>query len=114
MRRITTYGGYFEEFMSSLNPKEQQKVDYIVSLLATQDRLPTKFIKHIKDGLYELRVMWENNIYRVFFIFDEGNIVVLFSGFQKKTQKTPQMEIDKALKIKEAYYADKRSSDKRL
>jgi phage-related protein len=97
-----------------LNPKEQQKVDYIVSLLATQDRLPTKFVKHIKDGLYELRVMWESNIYRVFFIFDEGNIVVLFSGFQKKMQKTPQMEIDKALKIKEAYYEDKRSSDKRL
>ena len=111
MRKITTYGGYFEEFMSSLSLKEQQKVDYLISLLATQDRLPTKFIKFIKDGLYELRVMWENNIYRVFFIFVEGNIVVLFSGFQKKTKKTPQAEIDKALKIKEAYYADKRPSD---
>lgn len=114
MRRIITYGGYFEDFMSSLGSKEQKKVDYIVSLLATQDRLPTKFIKHIKDGLYELRVMWENNIYRVFFIFDEGNIVVLFSGFQKRTRKTPQSEINKAIKIKEAYYEDKRSSNKRL
>ena len=111
MRKIITYGGYFEEFISSLSPKEQKKVDYVISLLATQDRLPIKFIKHIKDGLYELRVMWEKNIYRVFFIFDEGNIVVLFSGFQKKTQKTPQAEINKALTIKEAYYADKRSSD---
>jgi len=50
-----------------------------------------------------------SNIYRVFFIFDEGQIVVLFNGFQKKTQKTPKTEIEKALKIKEAYYADKRS-----
>ena len=114
MRKIITYGGYFEAFMASLSIKEQRKVDYVVSLLATQDRLPVKFIKHITDGLYELRVMWESNIYRVFFIFDEGTIVVLFNGFQKKTQKTPKAEIEKALKIKEAYYADKQSSDKGL
>ena len=61
-----------------------------------------------------MRIMWDSNIYRVFFIFDEGNIVVLFSGFQKKTQKTPKTEIEKAIKIKEAYYADKQSSDKGL
>ena len=100
--------------MKTLSAKEQRKVDYIVSLLASQNRLPTKFIKHIDDELYELRVMWENNIYRVFFIFDEGNVVVLFSGFQKKTQKTPQSEIDKAIRIKEAYYADKRPSNQGL
>lgn len=114
MRKIITYGGYFETFMKTLSAKEQRKVDYVVSLLASQNRLPTKFIKHIDDELYELRVMWENNIYRVFFIFDEGNVVVLFSGFQKKTQKTPQSEIDKAIRIKEAYYADKRPSNQGL
>lgn len=114
MRKIITYGGYFEAFMKTLSAKEQRKVDYVVSLLASQNRLPTKFIKHIDDELYELRVMWENNIYRVFFIFDEGNVVVLFSGFQKKTQKTPQNEIDKAIRIKEAYYADKRPSNQGL
>ena len=100
--------------MKTLSAKEQRKVDYVVSLLASQNRLPTKFIKHIDDELYELRVMWENNIYRVFFIFDEGNVVVLFSGFQKKTQKTPQSEIDKPIRIKEAYYADKRPSNQGL
>lgn len=47
-----------------------------------------------------------------FFIFDEGKIVVLFNGFQKKTQKTPNNEIEKALKIKEEYYGDKQSSNK--
>lgn len=100
--------------MKTLSAKEQRKVDYVVSLLASQNRLPTIFIKHIDDELYELRVMWENNIYRVFFIFDEGNVVVLFSGFQKKTQKTPQSEIDKAIRIKEAYYADKRPPNQGL
>ena len=75
------------------------------------DRLPVKFVKHLRDGIFELRTEYEGNIYRVFFIFDEGNIVVLFNGFQKRTQKTPQNELEKALKIKEAYYADKQSSN---
>ena len=109
-RTILTYGGYFEAFMESLQEKEQEKIQYGL-LLKTQKRLSTKFVKHIKDGVYELRTEYAGNIYRVFFIFDEGNIVVLFNGFQKKTQKTPQNEIDKALKIKEEYYADKRPQD---
>ena len=90
------------------------KLDYIISLLETSDRIPKKFIDYIRDGLYELRMKYEGNIYRVFFIFDEGNIVVLFNGFQKKAQKTPENEINKALKIKEAYYANKRQSGTRL
>ncbi|MCR5455471.1 MAG: type II toxin-antitoxin system RelE/ParE family toxin [Bacteroidales bacterium] len=110
-RTINTYGGYFEAFMESLQQKEQEKIQYGLLLLKTQERLSTKFVKHIKEGIYELRTEYAGNIYRVFFIFDNGNIVVLFNGFQKKTQKTPQNEIDKALKIKEEYYADKRSQN---
>lgn len=106
-----TYGGYFERFMEELARKVQEKIKYGLLLLKTQDRLPVKFVKHIRDGIFELRTEIEGNIYRVFFIFDDGNIVVLFNGFQKKTQKTPQNEIEKALKIKEAYYADKQSSN---
>ena len=94
--------------------KEREKVDYGLVLLKTQDRLPAKFFKHIRDGLYELRTEYNGNIYRVFFIFDEGNIVVLFNGFQKKTQKTPASEITKALKIKEEYYEYKRTNDSGL
>lgn len=94
MRRILTYGGYFEAFISTLSEAVVKKIDY---------------------GLYELRTEWEGNIYRVFFIFDGGNVVVLFNGFQKKTQKTPQSEIDKAKKIKEEYYGtQKRQSDQGL
>ncbi len=111
-RRIITYGGYFEAFLQTLSEKEVRKLDYIISLLETEDRLPVRFIKFIRDGLYELRMEYNSNIYRVFFIFDEGQIVVLFNGFQKKSQKTPTNEIEKALKIKEAYYADKQSSNR--
>lgn len=92
--------------------KEIKKLDYIISLLESEDRLPVKFIKFLRDELYELRMEYNSNIYRVFFIFDEGKIVVLFNGFQKKTQKTPNNEIEKALKIKEEYYGDKQSSNK--
>lgn len=106
-RNIKTYGGYFEAFMASLKEKEQEKIQYGLLLLKTQDRLPKKFVRLIKDSLYELRTEYNGNIYRVFFIFDNGQIVVLFNGFQKKTQKTPKSEIEKALKIKEEYYGDK-------
>ena len=113
-RRIITFGRYFGEFMEGLTAKEREKVDYGLALLKTQDRLPTKFVKHIKDGLYELRTEYNGNIYRVFLIFDEGNIVDLFNGFQKKTQKTPSSEITKALMIKERYYEYKRANDSGL
>ena len=106
-RKIRTYGGYFEAFMATLTEKEQEKVQYGLLLLKTQDRLPKKFVKLIKNGLYELRTEYNSNIYRVFFIFDDGAIIVLFNGFQKKAQKTPSSEIKKALKIMEAYYGDK-------
>ena len=111
-RRIITFGGYFERFIATLTEKELKKLDYILSLLETQDRLPVKFIKFLRDELYELRMEYDSNIYRVFFIFDEDKIVVLFNGFQKKTQKTPPSEIEKALKIKEEYYGYKQLSNK--
>ena len=111
-RKIRTYGGYFESFMETLNEKEQEKVQYGLLLLKTQGRLPKKFVRLVRDAVYELRTEYVGNIYRVFFIFDEGNIVVLFNGFQKKTQKAPLGGIEKAIKIKEAYYADKQSQNR--
>ena len=109
-RKILTYGGFFESFMASLTESVQEKILYGLLLLKQQEHLSTKFIKKVhEEGLFELRVKYEGNIYRVFYIFDEGNVVVLFNGFQKKTQKTPRAEIEKALRIKAAYYADKQS-----
>ncbi|HRP33799.1 MAG TPA: type II toxin-antitoxin system RelE/ParE family toxin [Agriterribacter sp.] len=43
----------------------------------------------------------------MFCFFDEGKIIVLANGFQKKTQKTPRSEIEKALKIKREYENEK-------
>ena len=70
------------------------------------DRIPKKFFQHMTgtDGLFEIRIEYQSNIYRIFCCFDEGNLVVLFNGFQKKSQKTPKKEIDKALRIKDEYF----------
>lgn len=67
-RMIITYGGYFEHFMSELDRKTQEKVHYGLLLLKTQDRLATKFVKHIRDGIFELRTMYNSNIYIVCFL----------------------------------------------
>ena len=86
----------------------QKKIDYVLDVLKMQERVSEKFVKFIKDGLYEIRASYNGNIYRAFFIFDEGNIVMLFNGFQKKTPKTPSKEIEKALELKKEYYAAKK------
>ena len=106
-RKIIAYKEYFNIFFAELDKGTQNKVLYVLMLLRTQDRLPTKFIKAIRDGLFEVRIEYNSNIYRIFFIFDGNKIVVLFNGFQKKTQKTPVNEIKRAIKLKEEYYASK-------
>lgn len=69
--------------------------------------MPSHFIKFIRDGIYEFRVNYGNNEFRIFFIYDGDTVVVLFNAFKKKTQKTPDKEIKKAIKLKEEYYATK-------
>lgn len=110
-RKIIAYDNYYKDFFETLNKGAQEKVLYGLLMLKNIDRLPTKYVKSIKDGLFELRIEWQSNIYRIFFCFDEGQIVILFNGFQKKTQKTPDQEINKALKLKKEYYERKRIKD---
>jgi hypothetical protein len=62
IREITTYGGYFDAFMKMLTPKEQEKIEYGLMLLETQDKIQATFIEHIKDGLFEFRIEYNGNI----------------------------------------------------
>jgi len=105
-RKLIFFKNYFEDFFNSLPTKVQDKIDYVLFLVTVANRIPSKFFEHVSgtDGLYAIRIEFESNIYRIFCCFDSGNLVVLFNGFQKKSQKTPQSEIDKALKIKEEYF----------
>jgi phage-related protein len=107
-RTVSAYKNYFVDFISSLKEEEAMKVYYVIDMLKGQKRVNTKFVKYLRDELYEIRAMYDGNIFRVFFIFDDGNIVILFNGFQKKTRKTPRAEIEKALKLKEEYYGSKK------
>ena len=86
-RKIKTYGGYFESFMSQLGEQVQEKIHYGLLLLKTQNRISTKFVKAIREGLFELRTEYAGNIYRVFFIFDDGQIVSYLMDFRRKHRK---------------------------
>ncbi len=81
-RKIRTYGGYFESFMAKLTEKEQEKVEYGLLLLKTQGRLPKKFVKFVRDGIYELRTEYNRNIYRVFGILCRQTITKSLTTMQ--------------------------------
>lgn len=109
-REIQFYEKYFIEFYLSLDSTVQEKIEYVFKVIRTVDRIPQKFLKHIEstDGLYEIRIKVGSDIFRVFCCFEAGRIVILFNGFQKKSQKTPKKEIDKALKLKQEYFDNKK------
>ena len=87
----------------------QKKIDYVLDMISNIERVPRKYFKHLEGtkGLYEIRVMYGNNIYRIFSCFDEGKLIVLFNGFMKKTSKTPVAEIEKALNSMNEYFNEK-------
>lgn len=109
-RIIIFHQSYFIEFYLQQKESVQEKIEYVFKVIRLVQHIPTKFLKHIEgtDGLYEIRIEFESNIYRIFCCFDKGNLVVLFNVFQKKTQKTPNKEIELALKLKEEYFNSKK------
>lgn len=109
IREIVFYKDYFDSFFQTLTSKVRDKIDEVLFMMTILERVPTKFFKSIEGikGLFEIRVEYESNIYRIFCCFDKGNLVVLFNGFQKKTQKIPTKELNKAEKIMEEYFNER-------
>ena len=105
-RQIIFHGHYFLDFYLEQTAKVQEKIEYVFKVIKTVDRIPEKFLKHVKgtDGLYEIRVEFESNMYRIFCCFDQDTLVVLFNSFQKKTQKTPKQKLALAKKLKNKYF----------
>ena len=105
VRTVITYKSYFEEFFIKQKSKVQDKIIWTLDLIEELPRVPERYLKYLEgtDGLYEIRIKLGSDIYRIFSFFDEWKLVVLTNGFQKKTQKTPKQEIEKALKIKKEY-----------
>ena len=111
VRNIFYYKRYYLDFFESLRPEAKAKFNWTLGLIATLDRVPIKFFKHMEEseGIYEIRVEVGNDIFRVFSFFDKGQIIVLVNGFQKKSQKTPKKEIELAEKLKKQYFNEKES-----
>ena len=107
IRNIFYYKHYFLNFFNELTEDVQKKFNWTFELIATIDRVPKKYFQYMEDGIYEIRVEVGNNIFRVFSFFDEGQMIVVANGFQKKTQKTPRNEIELAKKIKKEYFNEK-------
>ena len=109
-RNIIFFKDYFEQFFVKQRDKVKDKILWTLELIEELQRVPETYLKHIEntDGLYEIRVQQGSDIFRIFCFFDQGQLVVLANGFQKKVQKTPKAEIDKALKIKQEYENENR------
>jgi len=109
-RKIIFYGNHFLEFYGNQDEKVKNKIQHVLELIKQVDRIPEKFLKHLSgnEGLYEIRVEYQSNIYRIFCCFYEAKLVILFNGFHKKTQKTPKNELDRALKLLAKYFEQKK------
>ncbi len=108
-RELYFFKDYFESFYESQPDKVKKKIIWTLRIIEELDQIPEVYFKHLKNttGLYEIRVQVGNNIFRIFCFFDMGNIVVVGHGFQKKTQKTPKQQIERAEQIKKEYYETK-------
>ena len=111
MRILEPYKDYFWDFYNPLPPKVKDKVDYVLQIVISVQKISTKFFKHLEDGIYEIRIEVGSDIYRIFTFFDDNKLVILLHGFQKKTQKTPRMEIEQSKKLRRMYYEDKESKN---
>jgi phage-related protein len=109
IRTIKLFKSYYKDFYVKQKEIVRQKINFVLKLIETQQFIPKKFFKYIEgsDGIYEIRVEVESNIYRIFCCLDEGAIIVLFHGFEKKTQKTPRKEVKRAEAIKKEYFKSK-------
>ena len=108
-RKIIFYGKYFAKFYIEQTTVVQAKIEFVLKMVRTVDKIPKKYFDHLTGtkGLFEIRVESESNIFRIFCCFDEGNIIILFNGFQKKSQKTPLEEIKLAEKLQKEYFSKK-------
>jgi phage-related protein len=114
-RIIRFYNHHFNEFYLAQTEKVRKKILQTLVWIETLDIVPITILRSIESvkGLYEIRVEFSSNIFRIFCCFDEGSLIVLFNGFQKKTQKTPSNEIEKAKRLMKEYFDSKNENDEK-
>lgn len=114
VREVVTYKQYFDDFFKAQPQKVRDKIIKVLDIIEQVERIPTTYLKYMEgtNGLFEVRVQLGNNIFRIFCFFDGNKLVVLLTGFQKKTQKTPTEEKDRAVKLMNEYYNEKKEEYK--
>ena len=108
IRTVLAYKNYTAEFLVGLPNKIRDKFFWTFEIIEDIESIPKTYFKHLDDGIYEVRVKFGSNIYRIFAFFDEDKLVLTINGFQKKTQKTPKSEIKRAKTIRIQYYEEKK------
>lgn len=92
------------EFVDSLDDKAAARIDaFIERLRLYGNRMQGKFVKKLTDDIFELRVKQFDPIFRVFFFYQPGMLIVITSGFQKKTEQTPPGEITRAEQLRKVW-----------
>jgi len=111
-REVFFYENYFLSFYNRQSIKVKRKIDTVIEIVQKEKIVPVKFFKHLSgtNGLYEIRVKYNHDIFRIFSFFEKNRLIILVNGFQKKKQKTPKREIRKALRIKMEYENEKSPS----
>ena len=109
IRQIFYYKKYYLDFFEKQNSEVKKKFNWTLQLIATIERIPQKFFKHITDskGIYEIRIEVGSDIYRVFSFFDSDRLIIVINGYRKKSQKTSKNEIEIAEKIRKEYFDEK-------
>lgn len=104
-REIEFFEDHFVEFYSTLGPKHQRKVEFVLAFIRDEYQLSSKFLKKIHgvDKLFEIRIHYDGVAIRLFCIPLEKNGWLILHGFIKKTNKTPQKEISKAQALIKKY-----------
>ena len=113
-RELFFYKDYFRDFYVKQSRKVQNKILWTFRVIQEIERVPETYLKHLEstDGIYEIRVQNGTDIFRIFCFFEKNQLIVIGHGFQKKTQKTPPKELERAIQIKKEYYHEKQKSDK--
>jgi len=94
-----------QAFLDALPGKVAQKVVWVLRLLEDLEMVPATYFKKLigTEDIWECRIQYGSNIYRIFCFFDSHAVVILTHGFEKKSMKTPKQEIERAESYRRDY-----------
>lgn len=100
------------DFIDALPVKLRVKVARSIDLLSVAGTLLREPDgKPLREGIFELRTKLGSEATRILYFFTVGRTIVLTNGFVKTTRRTPQREIQKALRYREDYLRRRHASE---